>query len=281
MRKASKPLTSAAAVLLYAILIVAIIFGIFPFIWMALSSVKPQGELFLTPPKFFTQNPTFESYYRVMFKTAIPWSFINSLIISISATGITIVVAMLAGYGFARFRLKGSKFLSSSLLFGQMMPAIVLLIPLYLIYSKIGFIDTYRVNILTNVAQNMPMAVLTLTAFIRSVPVEMDEAALIDGSTRNYALFKIITPLSAPGIVTVGIFAFLNTWEEFLYAFNFVNSAKFKTLTITLKEFKGQFIIDWGGLMSAAMFISLPVLLLFLFCNRYFIKGLVSGAVKG
>ena len=265
----------------YAILLIAIVFALFPAVWMGLSSIKPQSDLFTVPPTFFTKVPTFSNYYRVMFETSIPHSFINSVLISTSVTVLTVVIALLAAYGFSRFRFSGSKILSSSLLFGQMMPAIVLLIPLYMIYSKIGFIDTYRVNILTNIAINLPMAVLTLTAFVRTIPIEMDEAALIDGSTRIHALFRVIMPLAAPGIVTVCIFAFLNTWEEFLYAMNFVNSAKFKTLTISLKEFKGQFIIDWGGMMSAAMVISIPVLIIFLLCNKYFIKGLTSGAVKG
>lgn len=265
----------------YAILLIAIVFALFPAVWMGLSSIKPQSDLFTVPPTFFTKVPTFSNYYRVMFETSIPHSFINSVFVSTSATLLTVVIALLAAYGFSRFRFSGSKILSSSLLFGQMMPAIVLLIPLYMIYSKIGFIDTYRVNILTNIAINLPMAVLTLTAFVRTIPIEMDEAALIDGSTRIHALFRVIMPLAAPGIVTVCIFAFLNTWEEFLYAMNFVNSAKFKTLTISLKEFKGQFIIDWGGMMSAATVISIPVLIIFLLCNKYFIKGLTSGAVKG
>ena len=165
--------------------------------------------------------------------------------------------------------------------FGQMMPAVVLLVPLFKIYASIGFIDTYRVNIVTNVATNMPMAVLTITAFFRSIPEEMDEAGMIDGCSRIGTMFRIVMPNAAPGLVTIGIFAFLNTWEEFMFSMNFINSAKYRTLAVAIKEFKGQFIIDWGGMMSAAVVISFPVLLVFLFCNKYFIKGLTSGSVKG
>lgn len=265
----------------YIVLLVAIICALFPAFWMAISSVKPQSELFSIPPTFMVQNPTYDSYRRVIFETQIPRAFLNSLFIASVTTFCAVILGLLAGYGFARFRFRGNKVLSTALLFGQMMPAIVLLLPLYRIYSSIGFIDSYRVNILTDVATNMPMAVLTLTAFVRSIPRELDEAAMIDGTTRPRALFSIIAPAATPGIVTVCIFTFLNTWEEFIYAFNFVNSSKYKTLAIAIKEFKGQFIIDWGGMMSAAMVISVPVLLIFLFCNKYFIKGLTSGAVKG
>ena len=265
----------------YIILLIAIVCALFPAVWMAISSVKPQSELFSIPPTFMVQNPTYDSYRRVIFETQIPRAFLNSVFIASATTFCAVIIGLLAGYGFARFRFRGNKVLSTALLFGQMMPAIVLLLPLYRIYSSIGFIDSYRVNILTDVATNMPMAVLTLTAFIRSIPRELDEAAMIDGTTRPRALFNIIAPAAMPGIVTVCIFTFLNTWEEFIYAFNFVNSSKYKTLAIAIKEFKGQFIIDWGGMMSAAMVISVPVLLIFLFCNKYFIKGLTSGAVKG
>lgn len=267
--------------LAYALLLLAIAVGVFPAIWMALSSIKPQSELFSIPPRFFAENPTFDSYLRVLFETNIPRSFLNSAVISSVVTLCTVVVSMFAGYGFSRFQFKGSKALSTSLLFGQMMPAIVLLIPLFKIYSSLKMLDTFQVNIITNVALNMPMAVLTLTAFMRGIPKELDEAAMIDGCTRPRALFQVLAPVAAPGIVTVCIFTFLNTWEEFLFAFNFTTSAVYKTLTIALKEFKGQFIIDWGGMMSAAVVISVPVLLIFLLCNKYFIRGLTSGAVKG
>lgn len=279
--KRLKPREIGGAATGYAILFVSIVFSLFPAVWMALSSIKSQGELFTVPPTFFAQNPTFESYKRVIFETQIPRAFLNSLFISSMTMLLTVIIGLFAGYGFARFKFRGNKVLSTALLFSQMMPAIVLLLALYKIYVKMGFIDTYRVNILTNIATNMPMAALTLTAFVRSIPREMDEAAMIDGANRIRTLFNIIVPAITPGIVTVSIFTFLNTWEEFLFAFNFTNSAKFKTLTIVIKEFKGQFIIDWGGMMSAAMVISVPVLLVFLLCNKYFIKGLTSGAVKG
>ncbi len=265
----------------YGFLLVCIVAALFPAIWMVLSSVKPTSELFVSPPRFFTAFPTFSNFARVLFETSIPRSFVNSLLIATISMVSTLFISLLAGYGFSRFEFKGNKMLSGSLLFGQMMPAIVLLLPLYKIYSRVNLIDTYQVNIISNIALNIPMAVLTLTAFFAGVPKELDEAGLIDGCNRFSALFKILVPSISPGIVTVCIYTFLNTWEEFIFAFNFTNSAKYKTLSIALKEFKGQFIIDWGGMMSAAVVISVPVLFIFLLCNKYFIKGITSGAVKG
>ncbi|HIS41576.1 MAG TPA: carbohydrate ABC transporter permease [Candidatus Limiplasma pullicola] len=265
----------------YIILAAVIVVALFPALWMFISSLKDASEIFSLPPSFVVEHPSFENYHRVLFETTVPRAFFNSLLISSTTTALVILIASFAAYGFARFALPGGKALSTSLLFGQMMPAVVLLVPLFKIYSAIGFIDTYRVNIITNLAVNMPMAVLTMTAFFRSIPEEMDEAAMIDGCSRIGAMFRVVMPNSAPGLVTAGIFAFLNTWEEFMFSMNFVNSAKYKTLAVAIKEFKGQFIIDWGGMMSAAVVISFPVLLVFLFCNKYFIKGLTSGSVKG
>lgn len=265
----------------YVFLVICIAAALFPAIWMVLSSVKPTSELFVSPPRFFTELPTFSNFSRVLFETSIPRSFINSFFIAVITTGATLIISLLAGYGFSRFEFKGNKTLSASLLFGQMMPAIVLLLPLYKIYSRLNLIDTYQVNIISNIALNIPMAVMTLTAFLSGVPKELDEAGLIDGCNRLSALFQILVPVITPGIVTVCIYTFLNTWEEFIFAFNFTNSVKYKTLSIALKEFKGQFVIDWGGMMSAAVVISVPVLLIFLLCNKYFIKGITSGAVKG
>lgn len=267
--------------LCYAVLLAAIVIALFPAIWMFVSSLKGAGEIFDLPPSFIVKNPTFENYRRVLFETSVPRAFLNSVFIASVTTGLAMLIGSFAAYGFARFTFRGSKFLSTSLLFGQMVPAVVLLVPLFKIYSSTGFIDTYRVNILTNLATNIPMAVLTMTAFFRSIPKDLDEAAMIDGCSRIGAMLRVVMPISTPGLVTIGIFTFLNTWEEFMFSFNFTNSARYKTLAVAIKDFKGQFIIDWGGMMSAAVVISVPVLLVFLFCNKYFIKGLTNGSVKG
>jgi ABC-type glycerol-3-phosphate transport system permease component len=280
--KKSCPIFEKTGMMLLGLLLVfAVIVALFPAVWMVLSSIKMQSELFTVPPAFFARHPTFENYGRVIFKTNIPRSFLNSLFNSSVTMLCTGVVALFAAYGFSRFDFPLGKMLSTGLLFGQMMPAIVLLIPLFRIYSVFKLIDTYQVNIISNVAVNMPMAVLTMTAFMRTVPRELDDAAMIDGCMRSRALFEVIAPVCTPGVATICIFSFLNTWEEFIFAFNFTNSMKYKTLTIALKDFKGQFIIDWGGMMSAALVITIPVLFVFFLCNKYFIRGIASGAVKG
>lgn len=270
-----------AKMLTAAILLLMVFIALFPLLWMIFTSIKPQREIFSVPPRIFSDAPSYSNYLRVVFQSSIPRAFINSTIVALGATAGTLLLSSFAAYGLARYRFIGSSAVSVTLLFGQMMPGVVVLLPLYLFYSKVGFIDSYRILILTNLAVSLPMGVLTLTPFIKNISVDIDGSAMIDGASGISTLFRIILPIASPGLVTIGIFSFLNTWEEYLFAVNFTNSAAYKTLPVSLAEFKGQFVIDWGGMMSAAVIISVPVLLLFLLCNKYFIQGIADGAVKG
>ena len=281
MNKNKGILPITGKVLIGAILLLMIFIALFPLLWMIFTSIKPQKEIFSVPPRLFSDMPTYSNYYRVLFQSSIPRAFFNSVIVALGTTGGTLLLASFAAYGLARYRFLGSSTITVSLLFGQMMPGVVVLLPLYMFYSNVGFIDSYRILILTNLAVSLPMGVLTLTPFIKNISVDIDGAAMIDGASGLSTLFRIILPIASPGLVTIGIFSFINTWEEYLFAFNFTNSAAYKTLPVSLAEFKGQFIIDWGGMMSAAVIISIPVLLLFFICNKYFIKGIADGAVKG
>lgn len=253
----------------------------FPSLWMFFTSIKPANEVFTTPPKIVADNPTYSNYERVLFQTSIPRAFMNSVYVAVMTTGITLLIAVLAGYGFARFKFKGSGLLSTGLLFGQMLPTVVLVIPLFILFGRFNLIDTRTSLIIANLSASIPIAIIMLKSYIETVPKELEEAAKIDGSSGIGVLIRIIVPVAAPGVTAVSIFSFLNAWEEFLYALNFTQSAAIKTLPIALVEFSGQFQIDWGGLMSAATVISFPVLLIFFFCSKYFVQGLSEGSVKG
>jgi ABC-type sugar transport system, permease component len=265
----------------YVFLLGLVFFSVFPSLWMFLTSIKPPNEVFTTPPRYWAENPTLDNYNRVLFESRIPRAFLNSTLVSAATGLITLLLALPAGYGFARYRFTGAGLLSTSLLFGQMLPAVVLVIPLYIVLNKLDLIDTHAGLIIANLSVTIPVAVMMMRSYIESVPRELEEAAKIDGVGNIGVLVRIVMPVSIPGIVAVSIFTVIHAWEEFLYALNFANSAAVKTLPITLAEFSGQFKIDWGGMMSAAVVISLPVLLLFLICNKYFVKGLSDGAVKG
>lgn len=268
-------------ILTYIFLAFMAILSIFPILWMIDSSLKGTSEIYSSPPTFSIQNVTLENYIRVMFDSGIPRAFLNSVIISVSATLITLVLGCLAGYGFSRYRFKGRKTLYVGLLYGQMMPAVVLIIPLYLVFSNIGLIDSYFSLILPDVAITVPLATLMLKSFFDGVPVELEDAARIDGASKLGILWKIIIPIAKPGLVSVAIYTFLSTWEEFIFALNLTNSASIRTLPIAINMFKGEFVIDWGAIMASGAVISLPVILLFVLCNKVFVKGLAEGGVKG
>jgi ABC-type sugar transport system, permease component len=267
--------------LVYALLLAIVVFAVFPSLWMVATSVKPSNEVFTSPPRWLSSNPTFASYHKVVFESSIPKAFVNSAIVTICTTVLTLMLSILAGYGFSRYRFRGARPLSTAMLFGQMMPGVVIVMPLYTMFSKMHILDKYIALIIANMAITIPLGVMMLRSFFQTVPTELEEAAKIDGTTGLGALFRIILPISMPGITAVSVYTFLHTWEEFLFALNFTNSADVKTLPIAVHEFSGEFTIDWGSMMSASTVVSIPVLLIFILCKKYFIRGLAEGSVKG
>lgn len=278
-RKAGRLYTRATAT--YLILVIMIVFSLFPALWMFLTSIKTSSENFTVPPRITVSHPTFENYTRVLLESQIPRAFLNSVVVTVSATALTLVVALLAGYGFARYQFKGSRFMSSGLLYGQMMPGVVIIIPLYMVFSKMHLIDTYLALVIANLAITIPMSVIMLRSFFQTIPKELEEAAKIDGCSNLGAFVRIILPVSLPGVTAVSVYAFLNIWEEFLFALNLTNSDTVRTLPIAINHFSGEFVIDWGAMMGASMVVSIPVLLIFVLCNKFFVKGMSDGAVKG
>ena len=277
----NKKTEAVKTVLTYVFLTVMVVISVFPIVWMLDSSLKGSSEIYSSPPTFTIHEVTMENYVRVLFDSGIPRAFLNSVIVSVTATLTTLTLGCLAGYGFSRYRFKGRKMLYVGLLYGQMMPAVVLIIPVYLVFSKIGLIDSYFSLILPDVAITVPLATLMLKSFFDGVPVELEDAARIDGASKLGILWKIIIPIAKPGLVSVAIYTFLSTWEEFIFALNLTNSSSIRTLPIAINMFKGEFIIDWGAIMSSGAVISLPVIVLFVLCKKAFVKGLSEGGVKG
>lgn len=267
--------------LVHLFLAAMVVIAVFPILWMFDSSLKGQSEIYSSPPTFAIERVTFENYIRVIFDSGIPRAFLNSVIISVTATFLTVVLGCLAGYGFSRYRFKGKKAMYVGLLYGQMMPAVVLIIPIYLVFSKIGLMDTHFSLILPDVAITVPLATLMLKGFFDGVSIELEEAARLDGASKLGILCRIVIPIARPGLISVAIYTFLATWEEFIFALNLTNSENVRTLPIAINMFKGEFIIDWGAIMASGAVISIPVILIFVLCNKVFVKGIAEGSVKG
>lgn len=254
---------------------------LFPFWWMVLSSVKTLRELYTVPPIWWPSAPTWDNYRTVLFESNIPRYFLNSVIISVGSTALALLLAIFASYGFARFDFRGKPMLQAFVLIGQLLPTAAIIVPLFITLRVLGLVNTFWGMILVYMIITLPLSVWMLTSYFKAIPAELDEAAIIDGASRLGVLFRITLPLSKPGIVAVCVYAFVTTWNEFIFALCFATDSSVKTLPIGLAEFSTEFNTDWGAVMAASVLMTLPVALLFLTMQRLFVGGLTAGATKG
>ncbi|HET7714943.1 MAG TPA: carbohydrate ABC transporter permease [Bauldia sp.] len=254
---------------------------VFPFVWMALSSVKTLGELYTVPPVWLPEVFSLENYRKVLFESNVPRYFLNSAVISIGATALALGLAIFASYGLARFHFKGKAAYQAAILLGQLLPTAAIIVPLFVTLRVLGLVNTYLGLILVYMIITLPLSVWMLTSYFRAIPVELEEAAIIDGCSRLGVLFRITLPLSAPGIVAIVVYAFVTTWNEFIFALVLAQDYRVKTLPIGIAEFTTEFNTDWGAVMAASLIMTLPIAILFFAMQRMFVGGLTAGAVKG
>jgi ABC-type glycerol-3-phosphate transport system permease component len=271
--------TARITILISVVLLVFVC--LFPFLWMALSSIKTLRELYTVPPVWFPEVPTLANYMKVLFDSNIPRYFLNSTIISLGSTAIALCLAIFASYGFARFRFRGKAGFQAFILVGQLLPTAAIIVPLFITLRAFGLVNTYLGLILIYTIITLPLSVWMLTSYFRAIPVELEEAAIIDGASRIGILFRITLPLSLPGLVAIIIYAFVTTWNEFIFALVFAEDYRVKTLPIGIAEFSTEFNTDWGAVMAASVIMTLPVAILFLAMQKLFVGGLTAGAVKG
>lgn len=258
-----------------------VVASLFPFAWMALSSVKTLRELYTVPPSWVPAAPTLANYFKVLFESNVPRYFLNSVVIAAGATLVALVFAIPAAYGFGRFNFRGKRFWQASILAGQMLPTAAIIVPLFIVLRYLGLLNTYAGLILVYMILTLPLCVWMLIGYLRAIPVELEEAATIDGASRLVVLWRIVLPLALPGIVAVMVYSFVTAWNEFIFALCFALDSRVKTLPIGLAEFSTEFNTDWGAVMAASMIMTLPIVLMFLVMQRVFVTGLMSGATKG
>lgn len=257
-----------------------------PGLWIVLSSLRPTVEIMAKPPVWIPSEISLEAY-RSMFSGAgqggIPvWDYFrNSLIISVTSTAIALVIGMSGGYAFARFRFKGKSAAFLGLMLTRSVPGIALSLPLFMVYSRLGIIDTHFGLILTYVALNVPFTIWLIDGFFRQVPKDLAEAAQIDGCTRWQAFWQVEFPLAGPGIASAGIFAFLTCWNEYALASQLTRSVNSKTLPVGLLDYTAEFTIDWRGMCALAVVMIVPALALTFIIQKHLVSGLTFGAVKG
>ncbi|TCT33007.1 carbohydrate ABC transporter permease [Martelella mediterranea] len=266
---------------LYPAVAVVVVITMFPFLWMLISSFKGLSELYTVPPTWIPETPSWTNYMKVLFDSNVPRYFLNSVIISAGSTAIALALAILASYGFARFKFRGKSLAISMIIVGQLLPTAAIIVPLYVVLNWLGLLNTYLGLILAYLILTLPLSVFMLISYFRGIPVELEEAAIVDGASRLGALLRITLPLSLPGVVAVIVYAFVTTWNEFIFALCFAIDSSTKTLPIGLSEFTTEFNTDWGAVMAASVIMTVPIAILFLAMQKLFVGGLTAGGTKG
>jgi len=259
------------------------LFAMLPFVWVFLASFKTRAELYATPIVYLPASLSVANYVEAWTSKLTPFSrfFANSLWVSSVTMVATTLVSILAGYALARFRFAGRQTFLLIFLPTQMFPAVLLTAPLLSQWYALGLIDTYQALIYSNFSFTVPFTVWMLVGYFESIPLELEESAMLDGCNRFGALCRVVLPLAAPGVAATAIFAFVASWSELLFAITFTSQTEMRTLSAGLLFMVGQYEIQWGQLSAGVIISTVPVAILFTYLQRHLIQGLSAGAVKG
>ncbi|MCI6377614.1 MAG: carbohydrate ABC transporter permease [Clostridiales bacterium] len=270
------------AVCRYTALIAIVVLLLFPIYWMFVCSFMPSPYLSMLPPHFLPDKLTLENYQKIFSDATYMNFFKNSFIVSIGTVTLALIVAIPAGYSFSRYSFKFKHAFQSLLMSVQMFPTVVILISLYVFYRNMGLLNTYQGLILADATFTMPLSIMLSRSFFDTVPRSIDDAARIDGASRIRTILQIAFPLVLPGVVAVAIYTFLNAWDSYTVPLILMTKQEMKTLPIGISEtFLGEYSYNYGGMMAFAFAGTLPIVLIFIFLQKYMIAGLTAGAVKG
>jgi multiple sugar transport system permease protein len=268
-------------VTIYLPLAVFVVVLLFPFYWMTITALKPDAELLSREGNpFWVIHPTLVHIKKLLFDTAYPEWLWNTVLVSVVSTCLSIFCSVLAAYAIERLRFRGSRYIGMSIFLAYLVPPSILFIPLAAMVYNLGLFDTRLALILTYPTFLIPFCTWLLMGYFKTIPIELEECALIDGASRLQILVRIILPLAVPGLISAGIFAFTLSWNEFIYALTFISSSEVKTVPVgVVTELVEGDVYHWGSLMAGALFGSLPVAILYSFFVEYYVSGL-TGAVK-
>jgi multiple sugar transport system permease protein len=256
------------------------LFAGLPVLWMLSTSLKSNGDVFQNPPRLITENFSFDAYREILGNGAQLRFFLNSYIVAFAVTILTLLVAVLAGYAFSRFTFPFQKTINAVIISVQAVPPITLVIPYFGLVVALGLYNTYPGLILTHMVFTLPYAIIMITAYLNTLPKELDESVKVDGGTGWTALWRILVPISVPGLIAVGVYTFMISWNEYLFALTLTRTDDMRTVPIGIQLLMGQHSYEWNQMMAMSILGSIPVLVLFLIFQRRFIGGLTAGAVK-
>ena len=265
----------------WVLVLVSLVLVLFPFYWMINTSLKPASEIFLSPPTFVSSNWSLDAYVTVLTERPFARYFLNSLVVTLGTTVLSVTLAAFAAYGFTRFFPRGATPFVVFLLFTKMLPETLLIIPYFQLMSSVGLLNSYWSLILAYSSFALPFSVWMLIGFFRSIPRDIDEAAKIDGASYLQTFFLVILPLARPGLVAVALFTFLIAWNSYLWALVLTTDASMHVLSVGVANMVGEYRVEWNELMAAAVIAAVPVMLLFSFLEKHLVNAITSGAVKG
>jgi multiple sugar transport system permease protein len=261
-------------------LVLGALFAGLPVVWMLSTSFKSNGEVFQSPPRLITKSFSFDAYREILGNSSQLRFFLNSYIVAFSVTILTLVVAILGGFAFSRFTFPFQRTVNAVIVSVQAVPPITLVIPYFGLVVALGLYNTYPGLILTHMVFTLPYAIIMTTAYLNTLPRELDESVKVDGGTSWTALWRILVPISVPGLIAVGVYTFMISWNEYLFALTLTRTDDMRTVPIGIQLLMGQHSYEWNQMMAMSILGSIPVLVLFLLFQRRFIGGLTAGAVK-
>jgi ABC-type glycerol-3-phosphate transport system permease component len=256
------------------------VFVLGPIFWLVTTSLKPRSEVFASPPKFLPGDLTFANYADVLTTDTMQF-FANSVVVCLGTTVLCLIFSLLACFTLTRTGTRGRKPILVGVLVSQLLPQAVLLVPLYRAADTLGLLNSRFGLMVAYMTFTLPVAIWLLRGFVMAIPMELEEAARLDGLSEFGAYWRVIVPLAKPGVAAVGIYVFFMAWQDFMYALVFLTDASKRTLPLGVLALIGSHTIEWGQLMAVSALLLVPILLVFTFAQRYFIAGLTAGAVKG
>lgn len=279
MRKPRRRIKTATVVS-YVVLIFAALLTIFPFYWMVTSALKPAQDILKIPPEIIPSRVTFKNFDRFLNYANVPRAFLNTLIISLSVVIGTLFTSSLAAYSFSKINFTGKKPVYGIFLATLMIPGQLTLVPMYMIFSSIGWQDTYLPLIVPSVMVNA-YGIFLIRSFMESIPNSYIESAYIDGANPFVSYSKVVMPLCKPVLITLGLFSFIGAWNDFMGALIYIDSTEKFTITLLLKAFRGRTNLKWGEIMAGSTVAVVPIILFYFFSQRFFIEGIALTGIKG
>ena len=259
----------------------ALVIMLFPIYWMILTSLKPSGEVFQSPPSFWSSNLSFDAYWSLFESRPIGRYFFNSVIVAGGTTALSLVLASLAAYGMTRFHVRIAPLIILGLLFIKMLPEALLVVPFFQLIADLNMLNSYPSLILVYTSFSLPFAVWMLIGFFRVIPREIDEAGIMDGANRFQTFWMIVLPMVRPGIAAVSMFTFLVAWNAYLWSLVLSTDPDMYVLPVGIATMKGEYQVQWNEMMAAAVIAVLPVLAIYSIFERHLVAGITAGAVKG